>query len=170
MRRLRRTDRMRWIAILLLVASGAVSAQDATAWIDCDSAAGRLVVEFRPGETGERYDGPADHEVGFYQLLEIDADGKTIVATHEARIECRLGDDVLVVLLSPMISNVNLLGMCGAAISGRVDISRDGVDLVDGLPFEDENCMERGDDFVERVTLRAGATRAGIVRRPDPDD
>lgn len=164
MRSPKRSDAMRWIATFLLLASTTATAQDATAWVDCDSAAGQLVIEFRPGETGERYAGPAEHVVEFYDLLEV-VDGKTIVATHEASIECRLGGDTLVVLLSPMISNVNLLGMCGAAISGRIDISRGDARVVDALPFEDERCMERGDDFVGRVTLRAGASEPEILRR-----
>jgi hypothetical protein len=156
---------MRRFALLLLLASGAAPAQDATAWVDCDGDAERLVVVFAPGDGAERHAGPADHEVVFYELLELDPDGKTVVATHDATIECRLGTETLTVVLSPVISNVNLLGVCGAAISGSVDVSRAGVKVVDALAFEDADCFARDEEFVARVTLRAGAAAAELERR-----
>jgi hypothetical protein len=156
---------MRRLAVLLVLASGAASAQDAAAWVDCDRDAGRLVVVFSPGDGAESHAGPADHEVAFYDLLELDADGKTVVATHDATISCRLGGGDFIVRLSPVISNVNLLGRCGAAISGSVDVSRAGVELVDDLAFEDADCFARDETFVARVTVRADAAEAELVRR-----
>jgi hypothetical protein len=156
---------MRRFATLLFLASASASAQDATAWVDCDRDADQLVVVFSPGDGAERHAGPADHEVAFYDLLELDVDGKTIVATHDTTIECRLGAETLTVLLSPVISNVNLLGACGGAISGSVDVSRAGTKVVDALAFEDADCFARDEEFVARVTLRAGAAAAELERR-----
>jgi hypothetical protein len=157
------------IAPLLLAAfARATCAQDATAWIRCDVAAHELVVFYEPGEAGKPYGGPADHVVQLYDLLEVDAASDRVTDTREAHFECRLGNDLLDVALSPVPGNANLQGSCGGELGGMLDVSRDGVAVVDDFEFEPGECHSR-EAYTWKFVLEAGARDYRVERRAYDD-
>src|SRR5690349_9207059 len=150
------------VALAFVAVACSARAEETVAWVDCDAAAGRLVVAYDPGDESNVYDGDADFAVRFMSLLELD--GTTVIDTHDATITCRLPHDTLVVRLEPAISNVNLLGRCGAAVGGTLDVRRGDAKLVDALSFESADCTEL-ERYVARVTVRAGAAAAEVQWR-----
>lgn len=152
----------RCLALLLLGFAASAPAEETRAWVDCDPAAKRLVVAYDPGDESNVYQGEAVFTVRFMALLELV--GSTVVDTHDATVTCRLPGDTLAVRLEPAISNVNLLGRCGAAVGGRIAIARGDAKLVDALPFESADCTEL-ERYVARITVRAGEPRALVEYR-----
>lgn len=153
-------------ALMLAMLARGAAAQDATAWIECDAAAGQLVVTYHPGDGDAHHEGPFDHAVVFVSLLEIEE--SRVTATHDATIACRLGEDELSVLLSPTIGNVNLLGMCGGVVGGAVTITRNGATLVDALDLEPGFCAE-ADEYVSRIVVGRGPGDVVVQRTRNRD-
>lgn len=159
---------MRRLAVALLLVAAAFAlpahAQSSTAWVDCDAAAGELVVHYRPGGDDEVVPAGAEHAVDFHDLLDLDERQVNIVGTREDAFDCVLGDDTLHVVVSPMPGNANLLGSCGGETGGILDVSRDGVAVVREFVFEPGECHER-EAYVATLALRAHAKDYRVERR-----
>lgn len=154
------------LAFLLVAASFApqAHAQYGRAWVRCDAQAGELVVHYQPGDVGEPWAGASDHTVDFHDLLDLDERQVQVEGTRESAFDCRLGDDALHVVLSPVPGNANLLGSCGGDVGGMVAVSRGDVAVIDDFEFEPGECHER-EEFVAKLVLRAHAKDYSVERR-----
>lgn len=161
------------LAAILLAAFGmctdvrAATHDGARAWIACDAAHARLDVHYGWPVDARRWEPAADFVVAFEDLLEVlheDA-GAWIVGAHAVDATCRLPRDTLTLHLEPAYVTENMNARCGAAIGGELGIARGERKLVDTLRFEDPDCA-RLEDYVVRVTVRAGAKEPEIERIP----
>src|SRR5262245_58004163 len=114
----------RWVfftAWLLLavctVLAPAVSAEDPAATCTCDSKAGTLIVRYAPEAGGAKWP-ETPTPVHFMDLLKLDKAGTTVEGTKSRHFSCRLKSVQYDVTLGPGVPNPNLLGRCGAAVTG----------------------------------------------------
>jgi hypothetical protein len=66
------------------------------------------------------------------------------------------------VTFEPGAPNPNLLGACGAAVTGLVTINRNGSVLMDQKEFEALDCTERK-HYIEKIIFKDGSVKPEIV-------
>ena len=151
-----RADRRAPYLSAALVAAGALAgspafAQDAAVKWTCHAATDTLVIEYVPSLA----DAPPAFEqakpLEFYSLLEVEE--SQIVDSREHKADCTLGKVRIDMTFAPQAPNVNLLGLCGAALTGSVVLVRDGVEILPETLFEDIKCHER-ERYVASITVR----------------
>ena len=132
----------------------------------CDRDAGRLVVRYMPDMS---VDTPAwaisPAAVRLMSLLVLDKAQTTVRGTRSKAFTCQLKSDRFDVTFEPAVSNVNLLGRCGDAVTGVVTVKRNGVVALDKLAFEIANCHER-EQYVQSVTFTDGSSTPDISYVP----
>jgi hypothetical protein len=97
----------------------------------------------------------------FFSLVDVDSDGVSITGARSKEFVCQFKKDRLEVTLEPGVPNVNLVGSCGAAITGLLSLKRNGETILNEEPFENLNCLER-ERFIEVVTFRDGSAKPEI--------
>jgi hypothetical protein len=100
----------------------------------------------------------------FYSLIELDTDSVSVVDTDSKKMICQFKTDKFEVEFEPGAPNVNLLGMCGAAITGIVSITRNGAPVLTQEPFENLDCHER-ERYIDIITIRDGSAKPEIHYR-----
>ncbi len=95
-------------------------------------------------------------------LLDLDKAQTTVEGTRSKTILCRLASDRFEVTLEPGVPNPNLLGRCGAAITGVVTVKRNGQIVLNEQEFEDMNCHAR-ERVLERIIFKDGSSRPELT-------
>jgi hypothetical protein len=148
-----------------LLLSIAVSLQgqeldSAVTW-SCQPQQGVLVIQYYPSLTDAKPEVKKQYPLVFYSLVNLDKDGTSVTGARAKKIVCQLKIDKLEVTFEPGVPNVNLLGRCGAAITGLLSIKRNGRPLLTEEPFENLNCHER-ERRIDAVTIRDGSPKPEI--------
>jgi hypothetical protein len=150
---------------MILVAGSLVPevfAQDAAATVECQPQMGRLFIEYYPSLAEAKVDVKARSPLVFDDLLKVDQDS-TVVDTRVKTYTCRLKHDTIVVTLEAGFFNVNLLGLCGADITGLVSISRNNKVLLKQEAFEEIDCHAR-ERRIKSLAVHDGSDKVDIVR------
>jgi hypothetical protein len=160
--------RRRLLACAAILARAEIAAaQDPAASVLCDREAGTLVVRYTDALHAEA---PAwSAPIRFLDLLDLDETESTVEGTRSQTVTCRLGDEELEVVLAPGVPNVNLLGRCGAAVTGVVTVKQHGEVALAETWFEDLDCHAR-ERMLVRVTLRRGAAEPELEYRAYESD
>lgn len=141
------------ITLLLLMAPAAL-AQEPAALCHCDVKKGFLEIRY----TLDNESWPAKPKpILLMSLLDIDDDGvhTTIRRIHTKTLHCRLKHDEFTIELTPGVSNRNMQGRCGMAVTAIVNVKRNGAVVLDDLWLEDRDCLARG-TTLDRITFRDG--------------
>jgi hypothetical protein len=151
----------------LIVASvlpaATASELDAAASVACEPEPGRVVIRYVPSLGDAPAALKAQQPLVFYKLVKLAKDGTTVTGAGSKTYACKLKRDAFTITLKPGVPNVDLLGRCGAEITGLLSITRNGVVVLDEESFENLNCHER-EERIESVILRDGAAKPEIVR------
>ncbi len=148
---------------LMVFYSRAAQAQEPAASCSCNRQAGTLVIRYTPDLNEAKPPWPKKPTpVLFMSLLDLDEAQTTVQSTRSKTIYCRLKSDRFEITLEPGVPNVNLLGRCGAAVTGIVTVKRNGRIAMGSQEFEDLNCHER-QRMLEKITFRDGATKPELT-------
>ena len=153
----------------LAMLPGQASAQEAAASASCDAARGVLVIRYSPDVAETQATWPASPPpVRFMALLVLDEAQSTVEDTTSESFTCQLAKDRLEVTLEPGVPNPNLLGRCGAAVTGLVTVVRNGVKVLDEQEFEAINCHER-ENYIDTITFEDGVAQPAIHHASYPE-
>jgi hypothetical protein len=150
-------------AMLLAVCSvlaPAASAEDPAASCTCDSKADALIIRYTPDLTEAKWP-KTPAPVHFMSLLKLDKAQTTVEGTTSHHFTCRLKSVQYDVTLEPGVPNPNLLGRCGAAVTGVISVKRDGAVVLAEQEFETINCHER-EKYIKSVTFTGSSSKAGL--------
>ena len=158
-------SRSLWLTAGTLLAVSTVlartaSAEDPAASCTCDSKAGALIIRYTPELAGAKWP-KTPAPVHFMALLKLDKAQTTVEGTKTHHFTCRLKSVQYVVTLEPGVANPDLLGRCGAAVTGIVSVKRNGAVVLADQEFETINCHER-EKYIKSVTFTGGASKAAI--------
>ena len=142
--------------VLAPTASGQVPAASCT----CDSKAGTLIIRYTPDLNEAKWP-KAPAPVHFMDLLELDKAQTTVEGTKSRHFTCRLKLVQYDVTLEPGVANPNLLGRCGAAVTGIITVKRNGAVVLDEQEFETINCHER-EKYIKSVTFTGSSSKAAL--------
>jgi hypothetical protein len=148
---------------LLLCSAVTIHAQelDAAVTWSCQPKDGLLVIRYSASLADAKAEVKKDHPLVFYSLVKLDKDGTTVTGTRSKKLKFQLKNDKIEVTLEPGGPNVNLLGSCGAAITGLLTVTCNGKPLLTEEPFENLDCHER-ERRIDVVTIRVGADKPEI--------
>jgi hypothetical protein len=152
---------MRRVLMVMFVACWALPApaQNPAASCECNPKAGTLVIRYTNDYAKDNPPWPKGlQRVEFFSLLVLNKDQTTVEDTRSKRVLCNLKSERFEVLLEPGVPNVNLLGRCGADVTGVVTVKRNGTVVINEQEFEDLNCHERK-RMLDRITFRVGKTK-----------
>jgi hypothetical protein len=135
---------------------------DAAVTWSCRPHQGVLVIHYSPSLADARPEVQKENPLVFYSLLILDKDQTTVEDTKSQEIVCRLKKDKFEVTFEPGAPNPNLLGACGAAVTGLVTINRNGSVLMDQKEFEALDCTERK-HYIEKIIFKDGSVKPEIV-------
>jgi len=135
-----------------LSAAPALAQEDAAASCACNRSGGTLVIRYTD-TLGEAKWPKEPRPIVFMSLLDVDEKTTSVTGSRSKTLRCRLKHDVFEIKLEPGVPNVNLLGRCGAAVTGIVTVKRNGVVVIAEKWFEELNCFER-EKFLDRITFR----------------
>jgi hypothetical protein len=138
----------------------AASAEDPAASCRCDSRAGALIIRYTPDLTQAKWP-KTPAPVHFMALLKLDKAQTTVEGTKSHHFTCRLGSVLYDVTLEPGVPNPNLLGRCGAAVTGLISVTRDGAVVLADQEFETINCHER-EKYIKSVTFSGSSSKAAL--------
>ena len=138
-------------AWVLLFGAMPAAAQDAAAAWSCQPSQGRLVIRFYPSLSEAPPAIQQQRPLVFSELLDVD-DKSIIRRTRRRTASCQLKQHRYELTLGPGVPNPNMLGRCGAAITGVVTIRRNGVVVLEDREFELMNCHER-QKYISAITL-----------------
>jgi hypothetical protein len=147
---------------MLLFLGASLRAQEldaAVAW-SCQPDKG-LVIHYYPSLADAGSEVKKLNPLVFFSLVDLDTDSVSVTGTRSRVVACSLKKDRVEVILEPGVPNANLLGRCGAAITGVVTLKRNGKSLLTEEPFENINCHER-ERFIRTITIRAGMAKPEI--------
>ena len=134
-------------------------AQEPAASCSCNAKTGAVVVRYTPDLTQTKPPWPTQPPpVHFMSLLDLDKAQTTVEGTRSKTFSCQLKSDRFEIKLEPGVPNPNLLGRCGADVTGVVTIKRNDVVVLNEQEFEDLNCHAR-ERMLERITLRDGSSK-----------
>jgi hypothetical protein len=139
-----------------------IHAQDAAVTWSCRPQQGVLVIGYCSSLAQAGPGVAKQHPFVFYSLIDLAEDSVTVVGTRSKEFVCVLKTDTLEVTLEPGVPNVNLLGRCGAEITGLLSIKRNGRPLMTEEPFENLDCHER-ERRMDAVTVRKGSAKPEIT-------
>jgi hypothetical protein len=142
---------------LFLFMTGTLRAQELDAAVTWSSnpRQGTFIVRYYPSLALAKPEAPKQNALVFFSLVDLDTDSVSVIGTRSKEIVCRFRKDKFEITLEPGVPNANLLGRCGAAITGLVSVKRNGKSLLDQEPFENLDCFERG-RYIQSITLRDG--------------
>jgi hypothetical protein len=146
---------------LAVALAGDARAQDAAVTWSCQPREGVFVIHYYESLQDAPAAVRAQHPLEFYSLLDVDKDSM-VTDSRSKQIVCQLGKDKLEITLDPGVPNVNLLGMCGGAITGILSIKRNGVPILTEEPFENIVCHER-ERRLDVVTVRNGSAKPELT-------
>ena len=135
-------------------------AQDPAASCACDSKAGTLIIRYTPDLTESKWP-KALTPVHFMDLLILDKAETTVEGTKSYHFTCRLTSVQYDVTLEPGVANPNLLGRCGAAVTGVISVKRNGAVVLAEQEFETINCHER-EKYIKSVTFTGNSSKADL--------
>jgi hypothetical protein len=142
--------------LLLITISLKSQELDAAVTWSCRPNKGPLIIHYYPSLAEASPEVKKLNPLIFFSLVDLDTDSVSVTGSRSRKIICQLKEDRLEVILKPGVPNINLLGRCGAAITGILSIKRNGKPIMTGEPFENLNCHER-ERFIKTVTIRAGS-------------
>lgn len=156
-----------YTAISLLIVFGLIVpalAEDSAATCACDAKSGTLTIRYTPDFNETKPAWPTTPEsVHFMSLLVLDKQETTVEDTKSKTFTCRLKSDQFEVTLEPGVPNPNLLGRCGAAVTGIVTVKRNGAIVLDEQEFEAMNCHER-EKYIKTITFKEGSAKPALVQ------
>jgi len=94
-------------------------------------------------------------------LLKLDKAQTTVEGTKSHHFTCRLKSVQYDVTLEPGVPNPNLLGRCGAAVTGVISVKRNGAVVLAEQEFETINCHER-EKYIKSVTFTDSSSKAAL--------
>ena len=149
----------------MIAAAGHARAEENTGPVveyTCDAANGRLVVEYIGDAKRIKEKRPDRWNPG--DLVRMDPrNPNRIAGVITVRRNCRLADGVYAFAVSGAPNNFNIQGRCGAEISARVAITKNGAKVVDVRL--DGDCHAE-DPIVTKITVTAGKKDPEILRTP----
>jgi hypothetical protein len=134
---------------------------DAAVTWTCNSKEGTLLINYYPSLADAKPDVKKNNPLVFYSLVKLEKNRSIIADTKTKKIECKLKNDKIELIFEPGVPNVNLLGRCGAAITGIVTIIQNGKPILTEKEFENINCHER-EQWIESITIREGSATPEI--------
>ncbi|HEV8580005.1 MAG TPA: hypothetical protein VGX68_13100 [Thermoanaerobaculia bacterium] len=144
-------------------ASRSAQAQDPAASWSCSTKAGILAIRYTPELSEVNPPWPKQPPpVHFMSLLDLNKAGSQIEGTRTKTVSCRLKSDRFEITLAPGIPNVNLLGRCGADVTGVVTVKRNGAVVLSEQEFEDMDCHAR-ERMLERITFKDGSPKPDLT-------
>jgi hypothetical protein len=148
---------------LLLSVTASLQAQelDAAVTWSCQPQQGILRIHYYPSLANAKPEVKKEQPLVFYSLVNLDKDGTSVTGARSKKIVCQLKTDKLEITFEPGVPNVNLLGRCGAEITGLLSVKRNGRPLLTEEPFENLNCHERA-RRIDAVTIRDGSPKPEI--------
>jgi len=151
---------------LLLSIAGSLQAQelDAAVTWSCQPKQGLLVIHYYPSLAEAKPEVKKQHPLVFYSLIDLENGGSSVTGSRSKKVVCQFKIDSIEVTLEPGVPNINLLGRCGAAITGIFSIKRNGKPLLIAEPFENLDCHAR-ERYIDVVTIRDGSTKPKIHYR-----
>lgn len=136
------------------------SAENAAASCTCDAKAEALVIRYTPDLREAKWP-KAPAPVHFMALLKLDKAQTTVEGTKTYHFTCRLKSVQYDVTLEPGVPNPDLLGRCGAAVTGVVSVKRNGTVILAEQEFETINCHER-EKYIKSITLTGSSSKAAL--------
>jgi len=136
------------------------SAEDSAASWTCDPKAGTLVIRYTPDLAQAKWP-KAPAPVHFMDLLKLDKAQTTVVGTKSHHFTCRLKSGQYDVVLEPGVPNPDLLGRCGAAVTGVISVKRNGAVVLAEQEFETINCHER-EKYIKSIRFTGSSTKAAL--------
>jgi hypothetical protein len=168
-----RAARSRFALILLSVLSMRFAlpagGQEPAASCADDPKTGSLVIRYTPDLNQENPAWPSKPEpVRFFCLLVLDSSQTMVEDTQSKSFKFKHPSDGFEVILEPGVPNVNLLGMCGGAVTGIVTVKRNGKTILDEKEFEAIDCFNR-ERFIKRIVFHAGSSKPEIFYGKYPE-
>jgi hypothetical protein len=139
----------------------AALAQDAAATWSCEPERDRVVIQYIASLASAEPSAKERDLVIFYSLLNLARDRVTVTSTRSTTYTCKLKGATITATLGPGVPNVNLLGRCGAEITGVVSIQRDDRSILEDEPFENLNCHER-ERRIDTITIRGDGSKPDV--------
>jgi len=156
------------VRILVLIAlsvflSDSTWAQAPAASCSCNAKSRTLVIRYTPDLSEAKPQWPGEpRPILFMSLLVLNKAQTIVRSTRSRTISCQLNSDQFAITFEPGVPNVDLLGRCGAEVTGVVTVKRNGTVILKEQEFENMNCHER-ERMLERITLREGSSKPELT-------
>jgi hypothetical protein len=147
-------------AVCTVLAPPTASGEDSAATCICDSKAEALIIRYTPDLAEAKWP-KTPVPVHFMDLLKLDKAQTTVEGTKSHHFRCRLKSVQYDVTLEPGVPNPNLLGRCGAAVTGVISVRRNGSVVLAEQEFETINCHER-EKYIKSVSFTGGSSKAAL--------
>jgi len=151
-----------FIAVLCFPAAAALAGElDAAVTWDCRAKEGVFIINYYPSLGDAKPEVKKQHPLEFFSLCDVDKKESLITGTRGKDVICQFKKDKLEIHFEPGVPNTNLLGRCGATLTGVVTIKRNGKVMLEEKEFEAMDCTAR-EKYVEKITLKDGVEKPEI--------
>jgi|GEM_PF-6027026 len=151
------------LSVLLFPAVAALAGElDAAVTWDCRAKEGVFIINYYPSLGDAKPEVKKQHPLEFFSLCDVDKKESLITGTRGKDVVCQLKKDKLEIHLEPGVPNTNLLGRCGATLTGIVTIKHNGKAVLEEKEFEVLDCTVH-EKYMEKITLKDGVEKPEIA-------